>query len=104
LEDGLADDVVFIDLSGKSSFADTMVIATGRNQRQVAALANRLQQGLKEATGHPVAVEGLRSCDWVLIDAGDIVVHLFRPEVREFYSLEKMWGMAPATARPLPEA
>lgn len=81
-----------------------MVIATGRNQRQVAALANRLQQGLKEATGHPVAVEGLRSCDWVLIDAGDIVVHLFRPEVREFYNLEKMWGMAPATPRPLPEA
>ncbi|WP_322111238.1 ribosome silencing factor [Tistlia consotensis] len=104
LDDGKAEDVVVIDLSRKSSFADTLVIATGRNQRQIAALAARLQQGLKAATGLPVAVEGLRSCDWVLIDAGDIVVHLFRPEVREFYNLEKMWGMAPATPQPHPQA
>lgn len=100
----MAEDVVVIDLSQKSSFADALVIASGRNPRQVAALADRLQQRLKAATGLPVAVEGLRTCDWVLIDAGDIVIHLFRPEVREFYNLEKMWGMAPATPHPYPQA
>ncbi|MEX0759229.1 MAG: ribosome silencing factor [Tistlia sp.] len=104
MDDGLAEDVVVIDLSQKSSFTDSLVIASGRNQRQVGALADRLQQALKAATGLPVPVEGMRNCDWVLVDAGDIVVHLFRPEVREFYNLEKMWGMAPATPSPAPQA
>src|SRR5690606_42055104 len=90
LDDGKAEDVVVIALSRKSSFADAMVIASALNQRQVAALAGRLQQALKAATGLPVTVEGMRQGDWVLIDAGDVVVHLFRPEVRDFYNLEKM--------------
>lgn len=104
LDDGKAEDVVVIDLSRKSSFADAMVIASALNQRQVAALAGRLQQALKAATGLPVTVEGMRQGDWVLIDAGDVVVHLFRPEVRDFYNLEKMWGLAPATPQPIGQA
>lgn len=92
LDDGKAEDVLTIDLVGKSSFADAMVIASGRSNRQVAALADRLvRQGKEHGMGR-VAVEGLPQADWVLIDFGEIIVHLFRPEVREFYNLEKMWG------------
>jgi ribosome-associated protein len=91
LEDGKAEDVVVIDLIGKSSIADHMLIATGRSQRQVAALAERVVAAAKAAGFRP-AVEGLRYGDWVLIDAGDVIVHIFRPEVRAFYNLEKMWG------------
>ena len=94
LEDGKAEDIAVIDLRGKSDIADYMIIATGRSQRQVMALAQRLTEGLKAAGLGKVAVEGLRHADWVLIDTGDIVVHLFRPETRAYYNLEKMWGEA----------
>lgn len=92
LEDGKAEDLVVIDLQGKSSFADYMVIATGRSQRQVASLAERLLAALKDEGYGKASVEGLSHGDWVLIDAGDVIAHLFRPEVRGFYNLEKMWG------------
>jgi ribosome-associated protein len=94
LEDGKADDITVIDLQGKSDIADFMVIATGRSQRQVMALAQRLSEGFKEAGFKKMAVEGLRQGEWVLLDAGDVVVHLFRPETRAYYNLEKMWGEA----------
>jgi len=94
LEDGKAEDIAIIDLQGKSDIADFMVIATGRSQRQVMALAQRLSEGFKEAGCGKLAVEGLRHGEWVLIDAGDLVVHLFRPETRAYYNLEKMWGNA----------
>jgi ribosome-associated protein len=93
LDDDKAEDIVAIDLAGKSSIGDHMVIATGRSNRQVSAMADHLIGKLKQ-TGVPrVNVEGTSTGDWVLIDAGDIIVHLFRPEVREFYALEKMWGV-----------
>jgi ribosome-associated protein len=91
LDDGKAEDVVTIDLAGKSTIADQMLIATGRSQRQVAALAERIIAAMKEG-GYRPSVEGLRAGDWVLIDAGDVIIHIFRPEVRDFYNLEKMWG------------
>ncbi|WP_313387182.1 ribosome silencing factor [Rhodospirillum rubrum] len=96
LDEDKAEEIVVIDLAGKSSFADCMVVASGRSARHVAALAERLTERLR-AVGLRVKVEGLGACDWVLLDAGDVVVHLFRPEVRAFYNLEKMWG-APAPA------
>ena len=92
LDDGLAEDVVIIDLQGKTSIADYMVIATGRSQRQVVSLAERLIEVLKQSGHGQAAAEGLPHGDWVLIDAGDVIVHLFRPEVRSYYNLEKMWG------------
>jgi ribosome-associated protein len=92
LEDGQAEDIVSIPLAGRSTIADHMVIASGRSGRQVAALAQRIDQGVKEAFGIDVKMEGLASADWVLIDAKDVIVHLFRPEVRAFYALEKMWA------------
>jgi len=101
LEDGKAEDVAVIDLEGKSSIADYMVIATGRSQRQVVALAERITAAVKDAGFGRVSVEGLRFGDWVLIDAGDVVVHLFRPEVRDYYNLEKMWGASFAEAASL---
>jgi len=90
LEDGKAEDIVTIDLAGKSTIADYMVIASGRSARQVAALTDHLEQALPGR----VAVEGKAQGDWVLIDAGDVIVHIFRPEVRTYYNLEKMWGSA----------
>ena len=93
LEDDKADDIVVIELADKSSIADFMIIATGRSQRQLSAMAQHLREKLKAAGVHGVAAEGLERCDWVLIDSGDVIVHLFRPEVREFYNLEKMWGV-----------
>lgn len=87
-----AEDIVDIDLRGKSSIADHMVIASGRSSRQVAALADALQKRVKESTGMSARTEGKDTGDWVLLDAGDVVVHIFRPEVREFYQLEKMWA------------
>jgi ribosome-associated protein len=92
LDDGKAEDVVVIDLAGKTDIADHMVIATGRSARQVAALADHLASSIKEGGHGRPSVEGLRVGDWVLIDAGDVLVHLFRPDVRDFYHLEKMWG------------
>lgn len=101
LEDDKADDIVVVDLAGKSDIADYMVIASGRSQRQVGAMADHLTERLKPAVPKPLAVEGKTRCDWVLIDGGDVIVHLFRPEVRAFYNLEKMWGSAlPEPQRP----
>ena len=92
LDEDQAQDLVTIPLEGKSSIADHMVIASGRSTRQVAAMATKLAERLKkEGHGSP-RIEGLPAADWVLIDAGDVVVHLFRPEVRSFYNLERMWG------------
>lgn len=91
LDDAKAEDVVQIDLAGKSTIADYMVIASGRSDRHVGAIADQVQKLLKEVKYSSVRVEGQPANDWVLIDVGDIVVHIFRPEVREFYNLEKMW-------------
>jgi len=91
LDDDKAEDVVPIDLRGRSSVADWMVVASGRSSRQVTAIAEKLAERLKQEAGLTVKVEGKATGDWVLIDAGDVVVHVFRPEVREFYQLEKMW-------------
>lgn len=93
LDDDKAQDIVSIQLTGKSDIADYMVIASGTSSRQVAAMADHLREKLKTAGLSTVSVEGASQGDWVLIDGGDIVVHLFRPEVRDFYALEKMWGM-----------
>ena len=92
LEDGQAEEVVSIPLAGKSAIAGHMVIASGRSTRQVAALAQRIETEVKQKLGRLVRIEGLASADWVLIDAHDVIVHLFRPEVRQFYGLEKMWA------------
>lgn len=92
LDDDQAQEVVSIDLEGKSSIADHMVIASGRSTRQVAAMAQKLAEKIKQQGFGPVRLEGLPAADWVLIDAGDVVVHLFRPEVRSFYNLERMWA------------
>jgi len=92
LDDGKAENVVVIDLHDKTSIADYMVIASGASQRQVAALAERVMEAVREKGKHRPSAEGVRQGDWVLIDAGDVIVHLFRPEVRGFYNLEKMWG------------
>ncbi len=91
LDDHQAEDIVVIDLLGKSTIGDHMVIATGRSSRQVIALAETLIQSLKANGLVGIKPEGARQGDWILIDAGDVIVHLFRPEVREFYNLEKMW-------------
>jgi ribosome-associated protein len=92
LDEAKAENVVTIDLAGKSSIGDFMVVATGRSDRHVGAIADQLQRKLKENGRGRVRVEGLEACDWVLIDTGDIIVHVFRAEVREFYNLEKMWS------------
>ncbi len=92
LADGLAEDIARIDLAGKTGIADFMVIASGRSARQVAALADRVLAALGERGRKRAPVEGLKAGDWVLIDAGDVIVHIFRPEVRARYNLEKMWG------------
>ena len=91
LDDDKAEDLVVIDLTGRSSIADSLIIATGRSSRQVAAMADHLLEKLKPLAPGPIQIEGQARGDWVLIDAGDVVVHLFRPEVRDFYALEKMW-------------
>jgi ribosome-associated protein len=91
LDESKAEDVISIDLRGKTALADDMVIATGRSTVHVGAVADRVVKASKEA-GVTARVEGLPQCDWVLIDAGDLIVHIFRPEVRQFYNLEKMWG------------
>jgi ribosome-associated protein len=100
LDDDQAQDVVTIDLAGKSSIADHMIIASGRSTRQVAAIAQKLAEEIKKGGFGPVRLEGLPAADWVLIDAGDVVVHIFRPEVRSFYNLERMWafGDSPSAA------
>ncbi len=92
LDDDQAQEIVSIPLEGKSSIADHMVIASGRSTRQVAAIAQKLAETVKQAGHGPVRIEGLPAADWVLVDVGDVVVHLFRPEVRSFYNLERMWA------------
>jgi len=92
LDDDQAIEIVSIPLAGKSSIADHMVIASGRSTRQVTAMAQKLVERVKAETGRTARTEGLPTADWVLIDAGDVIVHLFRPEVRNFYNLERMWG------------
>jgi ribosome-associated protein len=91
LDDAKAEEIVTIPLEGKSSLGDYMVVASGRTDRHVGAIADQIAEKVKTSTGTPVRVEGVPACDWVLIDTGDIIVHVFRPEVREFYNLEKMW-------------
>ncbi len=91
LEDSKAENIVSIDIQGKSSLGDYMVVASGRSHRHVAAVAEHLLQALRDAGLGQARVEGLSTADWVLIDAGDVIVHVFRPEIREFYNLEKMW-------------
>ncbi len=98
LEDDQAVEIVSIPLAGKSSIADHMVIASGRSTRQVASMANKLADRIKRDTGKVVRVQGLPAADWVLIDAEDVIVHLFRPEVRSFYNLERMWAFGEAPA------
>ena len=102
LDDDKAEDVVVIDLKGKSAFADYMVIATGRSNRQVVAIADHLADRLKQAGHGYTPVEGKQGGDWVLVDAGDVVVHVFRPEPRAFYALEKMWALEAEAAKPKP--
>lgn len=98
LDDDKAEEVVEVDLRGKSEIGDYMVIASGRSSRQVQSMAEKLVDMLKQDHGRPSKIEGRETGDWVLIDTGDVIVHLFRPEVREFYQLEKMW--LPQMARP----
>jgi ribosome-associated protein len=103
LDDDQAVEVVTIPLAGKSSIADHMVIASGRSSRQVASMATKLADKIKQKFGRIVRIEGLPVADWVLIDADDVIVHLFRPEVRTFYNLERMWAFgdeAPKAAAP----
>ena len=92
LDEDKAEDIVTIDLDGKTSIADYMVIANGRSQRQVASISDKLLERLKGQGHRSCHVEGMPQADWVLIDAGDVIVHVFRPEVRSFYKLEKMWA------------
>ena len=96
LDEQSAEDIVKLSLRGKSSICDYMIVATGRSNRHVSALADYVQRELKEKKKKKLGIEGMEQCDWVLIDAGDVIVHLFRPEVREFYALEKMWSLPPA--------
>ncbi|MFA5967847.1 MAG: ribosome silencing factor [Sphingomonas sp.] len=96
LDDDQAVETVSIPLAGKSSIADHMVIASGRSTRQVASMAQKLSEKIKAELGRTPRVEGLPTADWVLIDAGDVIIHLFRPEVRSFYNLERMWAFGDA--------
>ena len=99
LDDDKAEEVVSIDLRGRTAMADHMVIASGRSSRQVGAIAEKLADRVKQATGRTPRIEGKDAGDWVLIDTDDVIVHVFRPEVREFYQLEKMWMPADALSR-----
>ncbi len=96
LDDMKAEETVTIDLRGKSAFSDYMIVTSGRANRHVGAIAENVAKGLKEAGIKTIHVEGLPNCDWVLIDSGDVVLHVFRPEVREFYNLERLWTPGPA--------
>lgn len=98
LDENSAQDVIEIDVAGKSSIADYMIVASGRSNRHVSALADYVQRGLKERGLKDLGVEGLEASDWVLVDAGDVILHVFRPEVRAFYNIEKIWSV------PLPDS
>jgi len=97
LSDDKAEDIVQIDLHGKTAIGDYMVVCSGRSSRQVAAISEKLVERLKAQFGRTARIEGKNTGDWVLIDTGDVIVHVFRPEVREFYQLEKMWQTTVAT-------
>jgi len=99
LDDMKAEETVTIDLRGKSAFSDYMIITSGRANRHVGAIAENVTKALKETGIKSIHVEGLPNCDWVLIDSGDVIVHVFRPEVREFYSLERLWAVGPSVAK-----
>jgi ribosome-associated protein len=99
LDDMKAEETVTIDLRGKSAFSDYMVVTSGRANRHVGAIAENVTKALKEDGIKNIHVEGLPNCDWVLIDSGDVIVHVFRPEVREFYNLERLWTQNPATVK-----
>ena len=99
LDDMKAEETVTIDLRGKSAFSDYMIVTSGRANRHVGAIAENVTKGLKENGVKGIHVEGLPNCDWVLIDSGDVIVHVFRPEVREFYNLERLWTQNPAAAK-----
>lgn len=101
LDDNKAEETVVIDLRGKSALADEMIVATGRSNRHVGAIADKLVSELKNNGHGKVLVEGTPHCDWVLIDAGDVIVHIFRPEVRAFYNIEKMWSAGRPSEAPL---
>lgn len=92
LEDSKAEDIVKLEITGKSALADFMIVASGRSHRHVGAIADQVLRNLKSAGYGSAKVEGLPHCDWVLVDAGDVIVHIFRPEVRDFYNIEKMWS------------
>ena len=98
LDDMKAEETVTIDLRGKSAFSDYMIVTTGRANRHVGAIAENVTKALKENGIKNIHIEGMPNCDWVLIDSGDVVVHVFRPEVREFYNLERLWTQNPAAA------
>ncbi len=100
LEDDKAEEILAIDIRGKSSFADMLVVASGRSARHVGALADHVMRKLKDSGVKEVRVEGLPQADWVLVDAGDVVVHLFRPEVRSFYNIERIWAAGPSPVLP----
>ena len=104
VDDDKAEDIVQIDLRGRSDVADYMVICSGRSSRQVAAISEKLAQRLKDTFGIVCKMEGKETGDWVLIDSGDVIVHVFRPEVRDFYQLEKMWLPAGSAAARAPKA
>ncbi len=99
LDDMKAEDTVTIDLTGKSSIADAMIVTCGRSNRHVGSIADRVLDDLAKAGVRNTRVEGMPHCDWVLIDAGDVIVHVFQPEARAFYNLEKMWAPSPAGRR-----
>ena len=92
LDNDKADNVVVIDLAGKTNIADYMIVASGFSKRQIAAMSDHILEKMKAVGAASVTVEGTGHCDWVLIDTGDVLVHLFRPELREFYALERLWG------------
>jgi len=100
LEDSKAEEIVTIDIVGRSSLADAMIIASGRSHRHVGAIADHLEKKLREIGVKQLRIDGLPHCDWVLVDAGDAMVHLFRPEVRGFYNLEKMWEVEVPAPKP----
>jgi len=99
LDDMKAEETVTIDLRGKSAFSDYMIVTSGRANRHVGAIAENVAKGLKETGIKSIHIEGLPNCDWVLIDSGDVIVHVFRPEVREFYNLERLWTQSPTAAK-----
>jgi len=99
LDDMKAEETVTIDLRGKSAFSDYMIVTSGRANRHVGAIAENVMKALKETGIRNLHIEGLPNCDWVLIDSGDVIVHVFRPEVREFYNLERLWTQGPTAAK-----